>query len=110
MKTKFSAAKQDISEKIPNNVLVERFLWNGLPGSEREDAEGHWEQSCESLDDVVQVDFQPVKASVQEQQPGNGFGENLSLSPDIPTQPMTPERQCSHTRGMHGKGQIQTLN
>ncbi|KAM8791800.1 zinc finger protein 135-like [Rhynchonycteris naso] len=66
-KTKLSAPKQVTSEELSNNVLIERFLWGGP----WEDAEGHWEKSCESLDGVVQADFTPVKTSVQEQQLGS---------------------------------------
>nr|KAF6408533.1 hypothetical protein HJG59_019916 [Molossus molossus] len=78
-KTTLSAAKQDNTDELSNNVLVERFLWDGLWGSKSEDTEGHRDQSCESLDGgEVQVAFTPVKTSVQQQQPGNCFGENLS--------------------------------
>nr|KAF6408531.1 zinc finger protein 135 [Molossus molossus] len=110
LKTKLSSAKQENSEELSNNILVEGFLWDGLWSSKGEDTEGHQEQSFKSLHGgVVHVAFTPVKISLQQQQLGVGFGETLSLSPDLPTQPMTPERRDSHTWGMHRKRENSNL-
>ncbi|KAK2499274.1 hypothetical protein MC885_003511, partial [Smutsia gigantea] len=63
------SSRQDITEEIPNNILVEKFLWDSLWYSKNEGPEGHWERSCESLDNhAVQEAFMPVKTPIWEQQ------------------------------------------
>nr|XP_019567163.1 PREDICTED: zinc finger protein 135-like isoform X1 [Rhinolophus sinicus] len=103
-KPRLSASKQDICEELFNCVLVGNFLWDGQWCSKGEDAEGPWKQSHENLDGcVLQVAFTPVRTSVQELQPGNGFGENTCLSPHLLTEPVIPEIRGSHMWGTHGK-------
>ncbi|XP_036088473.1 zinc finger protein 135 isoform X2 [Rousettus aegyptiacus] len=103
-KTKPSAPKQDVPKEVPCSVLVGRFLWDSLWCSKGEGAEGRRGQSHQNVEGrVVLAAFTPVKTSVQEQQLTNGLGENSSLSPDLPTRPMTPERRGSHTWRTRGK-------
>ncbi|MXQ97687.1 hypothetical protein E5288_WYG007435 [Bos mutus] len=92
--SKLSTENQGVTEEIPNSALVERFLQESLWHSKDEDAAGHREQGPEKSDScVVQAACTLVKTLTEEQQQGDGCGENLSLRPDLPTQPMTPERQ-----------------
>ena len=102
--SKLSTENQGVTEEIPNSALVERFLQESLWHSKDEDAAGHREQGPEKSDScVVQAACTLVKTLTEEQQQGDGCGENLSLRPDLPTQPMTPERQGAPMWGTHGQ-------
>ncbi|XP_022348004.1 zinc finger protein 135-like [Enhydra lutris kenyoni] len=103
-KIRLFSPKQDITEERGSSGLVERFLWEGLWYAAGDDAEGHWGQSHESRDShMVKAAFTPVRIPMQQQQLGNGFRENLILSPRLPPQAMTPERQGLHTSGTRAK-------
>ncbi|XP_021570783.1 LOW QUALITY PROTEIN: uncharacterized protein LOC103266035, partial [Carlito syrichta] len=111
-KVKLSAPKQDISEEISSRViLIGRFLWDALLYCKSEDTEGYWKWGCESLESLmVPAAFTPEKTPTQEQHQRNRYGDDLSLSPDLPSQAMTPERQDPPLWRAHGEREKLALN